>query len=57
LVKHAVEQQKYQQSLSPKDKAQMLSYKADAEQKQCKCLTSDDLVRILKIDAAAHKKQ
>jgi hypothetical protein len=33
LVKHAAEQQKYQQSLSREDKAQILTNKADAERK------------------------
>jgi hypothetical protein len=33
LVKHAAEQQKYQQSLLPEDKAQMLTKKADTERK------------------------
>jgi hypothetical protein len=35
MVKHAAEQQKYQQSLSPEDKAQILNKDAAAHKKQC----------------------
>jgi hypothetical protein len=48
LVKHAAEQQKYQQTLSPEDKAQMLTKKADRERKQCKSLPPEKKVKILK---------
>ncbi len=56
LVKHATEQQTYQQSLSQEDKAQMLPNEADTERKLCKSLPPEKKVKKLETDAAAHKK-
>jgi hypothetical protein len=52
LVNHAAEQQKYQQSLSPEDKAQMLRNKADGEKYQRKSLPPKKKARLLDTNAA-----
>jgi hypothetical protein len=57
LVKHAAEQQKYWQSLSPEDKARMLTKKADTERKRWKYLPPEKKVNMLETNAATHKKQ
>jgi hypothetical protein len=57
LVKHAAEQQKYHQSLSPEDKAQILFINNYSHRKQRELLPPEKKVKILETDAAAHKKQ
>ena len=47
---------KYQQSLSPEDKDQLLIKKADTERKQCKYLPPEKKDNMLETNAAAHKK-
>jgi hypothetical protein len=46
LVKNAAEQQKYQQSLSPEDKAQILSKNDDTLREQRKSLPPEKKVKI-----------
>jgi hypothetical protein len=57
LVKHVAEQQKYGQSLSPEDKAQMFYNNTDAHRKQHESLPLEKKVKMLETNAAAHKKQ